>query len=251
VHPTGRVCARPGGEADDPASPVREGDRGRAGPAAWRAFVCDPSDRLSAGAVRSSRSRAPDRGRVRGSVGTPLSDLIPRPVSELPVPHQLVREAGIGGVAAARVRHDEDGRVADTLRLWPRPWARRRAEELPVRGATDERHHRGLDRRDRPRQPRAAARVVVGRQLRGFARGALGDVGQRQPELGKANGVGERERLGDEAGGVQQAIERVARPREMMTDPADARLGLMPTKRIRGFGQSRAGSRLTWRGSAR
>src|SRR5207245_900456 len=74
-HTLGRAEARSraGSHPGDAPPPLREGDRGRAGPAARRALVRHPSDRLSDGPLRSRRSRAAEGGRVRGPVGTPVS----------------------------------------------------------------------------------------------------------------------------------------------------------------------------------
>src|SRR5438093_12180136 len=83
-----------------------------------------------------------------------------RPPPEPPVPHELVREAGIGGVATARVGYHVDGGAADALGLRPRARGCRGAEELAIRRAADERHHGRLDQRDRAGQALAAARVV-------------------------------------------------------------------------------------------
>jgi hypothetical protein len=76
-----------------------------------------------------------------------------------------------------------------------------------------------VDRGDRPGQSPAPARVVVGGQLGRFAGGPLGDVGERQPELGKTDVVDEGQRPGDEAGGVEQPVERIAGAGEVMADP--------------------------------
>src|SRR2546425_6247665 len=122
----------------------------------------------------------------------------------------------MGGVGAVGVGPHEDGGTADALWLAPRPGARGRTEELSVRRAPDKRHHGRLDARDRAGQPFATARIVGRRQLGGLARRTLRDVGQREPELRKANVVRKRQRLGHEACGVEQAIEGITGPREVM-----------------------------------
>src|SRR2546422_11281546 len=72
-------------------------------------------------------------------------------------PHELVGEAGIGRVAPARVRHDEDPGVADPLRLGPGAVAGARAEERAIHRASHERDDARLEPPDQPRERDAPA----------------------------------------------------------------------------------------------
>src|SRR5438093_5587803 len=137
---------------------------------------------------------------------------------EAPVPHELVHEAWIGRVAAARVGHHEDTGTRNPLRLRPGPAARGATEELSVCGDPHERHDRRPNRRNGSGQPLPTPRVVRGGELRRFARGSRRDVGESEPILRKAHVVDKGQRLTYEAGGVQQPVERIAWPREVMAD---------------------------------
>ena len=62
------------------------------------------------------------------------------PALEAPVPRELGLKARIGRVPAARIGDDEDRSVPDPFSLGAGARARRRPEELSIRGATHERH---------------------------------------------------------------------------------------------------------------
>src|SRR6267142_2953163 len=85
------------------------------------------------------------------------------PAPEPSKPHELVGESREGGVAPARIGHDEDGGARDPLRLEARPRAGRGPDELAVGRPPHERHDARPDTGDRARQAHAAARVVARR----------------------------------------------------------------------------------------
>src|SRR6266568_4674411 len=142
-----------------------------------------------------------------------------RELAQLLVPNDLVRKAGEARIEPARIRHDEYPRAGDGLRLFARAAARFQLEERLIKTETHEGDDARLHARDLPGERAATELDFRGREVRRRTGGTRANVGERDAEFSEFLILHRGERLGDEPGREKQAPKRIARTREMMTDP--------------------------------
>src|SRR5258708_35369400 len=142
-----------------------------------------------------------------------------RECAQLLVPNELVRKAGEARIEPARIRHDEHPRAGDRLGLFARAAARFQLEERLIKTEAHERDDARLHARDLARERVATELDFRGREVRRRTGGTRANVGERNAEFREFLILHRREGLGYEPRREKQTPKRIARTREVMTDP--------------------------------